>query len=110
MTFDEYQTQALTTLIRHPDKLMNQTIMVLGIAGEASEVAEKWKKLLAYRDGIITDEDKQELAKELGDVLWYMALLASELGVSFDDIARKNLDKLASRKARNIIKGSGDNR
>ena len=110
MTFDEYQKQALTTSIHYPDPQLDKTIWVLGIAGESSEVAEKWKKIIAYRDGVITDEDKVELGKELGDVLWCMSVFADRLGLSFDDIAQKNLEKLASRKARGTIKGSGDNR
>lgn len=110
MQFSEYQTQALTTAINHPDELMDKTIWVLGIVGEAGEVVEKWKKLVAYRDGVITDEDVEELKKELGDVLWYIALFADSLGLSLDDIAKLNLEKLASRKARGVQKGAGDNR
>jgi len=110
MTFDEYQKQALTTAVHYPDPQLDKTIWVLGIAGEASEVAEKWKKIIAYRDGVITEEDKKELGKEIGDVLWYMSVFAERLGLSFDDIAKQNLEKLASRKARDVIKGSGDNR
>jgi NTP pyrophosphatase (non-canonical NTP hydrolase) len=110
MTFDEYQKQAITTLIAHPDPLMDKTIMVLGISGEASEIAEKWKKLVAYREGTITDEDVTELSKEIGDVLWYLTVFADMLGVSMDDIAQTNAAKLASRKARGVQKGAGDNR
>ncbi len=110
MTFDEYQKQALTTLISHPDPLMDKTIMVLGISGEASEVAEKWKKIVAYHDGEITEEAKAELAKEIGDVLWYLSVFADMLGLSMNDIARANAAKLASRKERGVQKGAGDNR
>lgn len=110
MTFDEYQEQARTTLIAHPDPLMDKTIMVLGIAGESSEIAEKWKKLVAYRNGVITDEDKEEMAKEIGDVLWYLSVFADMLGLSMDDVAVKNAAKLASRKERGVQKGAGDNR
>lgn len=110
MTFDEYQKQALTTLISHPDPLMDKTIMVLGIAGESSEIAEKWKKLVAYREGKITEEDVREISKEIGDVLWYLSVFASLLNVSLDDIAQANAAKLASRKSRGVQKGSGDNR
>lgn len=110
MQFNDYQKQALTTAINHPDELMDKTIWVLGIVGEAGEVVEKWKKLVAYRDGVITSEDTEELKKELGDVLWYIALFADSLGISLEDIAQLNLDKLASRKARGVQKGAGDNR
>lgn len=110
MTFDEYQEQAKTTAIHHPDELMDKTIWVLGISGEAGEVVEKWKKMVAYRDGVMTDEDLTELSKEIGDVVWYIAMLASSLGLSFDEIVRNNLKKLADRKARNVQRGAGDNR
>jgi NTP pyrophosphatase (non-canonical NTP hydrolase) len=110
MTFDEYQKQAITTLVSHPDPLMDKTIMVMGIAGEAGEVVEKWKKLVAYRGGKITDGDITELTKELGDVLWYLTLFADMLGISIDEVATKNVAKLADRKARSVLKGVGDNR
>ena len=110
MTFDEYQQQALTTAIHHHNPEMDKSIFAMGIAGEAGEVIEKWKKIVAYREGVITEEDLRELSKELGDVLWYIALFAHELGLSFNDIAQQNADKLASRKVRDVIKGQGDNR
>lgn len=110
MTFDEYQKVALTTAINHPDKLMNQTIFAMGISGEAGEVLEKWKKIVAYKDGVVTDEDKAELKKELGDVVWYVAVLAESLGLSLGEVMQLNLDKLASRKKRGTQKGAGDNR
>lgn len=110
MTFDEYQKQALTTAVHHPNDEMNKSIFAMGIAGEAGEVIEKWKKIVAYREGKVTEEDLAEISKELGDVLWYIALFADQLGLSFGDIAQQNADKLASRKARGVIKGQGDNR
>ena len=110
MTFDEYQKQALTTAIHHPNQEMDRTIWVLGIAGEAGEVVEKWKKIVAYRDGIVTDTDKAEIKKEMGDVLWYIAMLAESLDISLEDVAKLNLEKLASRKERGTQRGSGDNR
>jgi NTP pyrophosphatase (non-canonical NTP hydrolase) len=110
MTFDEYQKQALTTAIDNPDPLMDKTIMVMGVAGEAGEVLEKWKKIVAYKDGVITEEDKTELGKELADVVWYIAVMAEKLGLSFDDIMAQNLAKLQSRKERGVQKGAGDNR
>lgn len=110
MNFNDYQQQALTTAIHHRDPLMDQTIWVLGLTGEAGEVVEKWKKIIAYRDGVLTEEDKIELKKELGDVLWYIALFAESLGLTMDGIAKLNLEKLASRKARGTQRGAGDNR
>ena len=82
----------------------------MGVAGEAGEVLEKWKKIVAYKGGEITDEDRNELGKELADVMWYIAIFAHELGLSLDDLAKQNLAKLADRKARNVQKGAGDNR
>ncbi len=110
MTFEEYQKQALTTARTNPDPLMNKTIWAMGIAGEAGEVLEKWKKIVAYKEGIISDEDLGELKKELGDVVWYIAVLADSLGFSFEEIMQLNLQKLQDRKKRNVIKGEGDNR
>lgn len=110
MNFSDYQKKALTTAIHHENQEMDSSIFAMGIAGEAGEVIEKWKKIVAYRGGKITDEDLQEISKELGDVLWYIALFAHNLGLSLDDIAALNLEKLASRKARDNIRGAGDNR
>lgn len=110
MTFDEYQKQALTTAITNPDPLMDKTIWAMGVSGEAGEVIEKWKKIVAYKDGKVSDEDLAELAKELGDVVWYIAVLAHSLGLSFDEIMQKNVAKLQERKSRDVIKGQGDNR
>lgn len=110
MTFDEYQKQSLTTVVNHQNQEMNRSIFAMGIAGEAGEVIEKWKKIVAYREGVITEEDLREISKELGDVMWYIAVFADSLGLSLDDIAKNNLQKLASRKNRDVIKGAGDNR
>lgn len=110
MNFTEYQAKAIETAITNPDPLMDKTIWVMGIAGEAGEVVEKWKKIVAYHEGKYSDETLAELAKEVGDVLWYLALFAESMGLSLDDIAKQNIEKLASRKARGVQKGSGDNR
>jgi NTP pyrophosphatase (non-canonical NTP hydrolase) len=110
MTFDEYQTRALDTVVQDKDPLMGKTIWAMGIAGEAGEVIEKWKKIVAYKEGRITDEDLEELAKEVGDVLWYCAVFADSLGIKLEDIVQNNLQKLQDRKKRSVIKGKGDNR
>ncbi|MDB5182099.1 MAG: hypothetical protein JWP13_862 [Candidatus Saccharibacteria bacterium] len=110
MTFDEYQKQALTTAVRNPDPLMDKTIWAMGVVGEAGEVIEKWKKIVAYREGKITDEDLKELSKELGDVVWYIAVLADSLGLSLEDVMQQNVQKLQDRQKRQVLKGSGDNR
>jgi len=100
MTFEEYQRQALTTVLSTGDEFKDLLHWVLGLNGEAGEVAEKLKKIIRDKDSVVTEEDKVELAKELGDVLWYLAVFANDLGVPLNDIARQNLDKLKSRKAR----------
>jgi NTP pyrophosphatase (non-canonical NTP hydrolase) len=110
MTFDDYQNQSLDTVVNHSNQEMNRSIFAMGIAGEAGEVIEKWKKIVAYRDGVISEEDLQEISKELGDVLWYIAVFAHSLGLSLDDVAKNNIQKLQSRKQRSVIKGAGDNR
>lgn len=113
MTFNEYQKQALTTAYTDPnyqDTLMDKTIWAMGVAGEAGEVVEKWKKIVAYKKGEISQDDLAELKKELGDVVWYVAVLAHSLGLSFDEVMSANVQKLEDRKNRDKIKGEGDNR
>jgi NTP pyrophosphatase (non-canonical NTP hydrolase) len=80
----------------------------LGLVGESGEVAEKVKRLL--RNEILSEKYKEEIAKELGDVLWYVAELARKLKFKLSDIAKMNIDKLEDRKQRNKINGNGDNR
>lgn len=82
----------------------------LGLNGEAGEVAEKIKKLMRDSDGVVTDDFRQAITKELGDVLWYIAETARQLDIKLSEIARANLCKLASRRDRNTIHGEGDNR
>lgn len=109
MTFKEYQKISRRTAI-YPNAGENFIYPVLGLCGEAGEVAEKIKKILRDDGGVVSEEKKEELKKELGDVLWYISQLATELGVSLEDIAQANLKKLLSRKKRGALKGSGDNR
>lgn len=110
MTFDEYQKQALQTALPNPDPLMDKTVWAMGISGEAGEVIEKWKKIVAYKGGKISDDDLKELSKELGDVIWYIAVFAHSLGLSFEDIMQQNVKKLQDRQKRDVLKGAGDNR
>jgi NTP pyrophosphatase (non-canonical NTP hydrolase) len=109
MTFEEYQIEARKTAI-YPDKDNNFIYPTLGLAGEAGEVAEKIKKVLRDNQGIVSEEKKIEITKELGDVLWYVANLSQELGISLDEVAQKNIEKLKSRQQRDELHGSGDNR
>lgn len=110
MTLDEYQKQALTTVLSDGDEFKDLLHWVLGINGEAGEIAEKVKKIIRDKGGAVSDDDKAEMAKEVGDVLWYLAVFADHLGLSFNEIAQANLDKLQSRKARGVLGGAGDNR
>jgi NTP pyrophosphatase (non-canonical NTP hydrolase) len=82
----------------------------LGLAGEAGEVAEHAKKAIRDDAGEVSAERRAAMAKELGDVLWYVSQLASELGLDLDEIAQVNLDKLRSRQRRGVLSGSGDER
>jgi NTP pyrophosphatase (non-canonical NTP hydrolase) len=109
MDLNHYQTTALETAI-YPNQGQNYTYPVLGLLGEAGEVADKLKKVIRDDDGVLTDSVRDAVAKELGDVLWYLAVLSYELDYDLNTIAQNNLDKLASRKARGVISGSGDNR
>ena len=83
---------------------------VLGLVGEAGEAADKIKKIIRDKGGYASEEDRAEITKELGDVLWYLANVARYLGVSLSDIAEGNIKKLSSRKNRNKLHGEGDNR
>jgi len=113
MTLDEYQQESKkTALYPKDDKNLNYPISypVMGLVSEAGEVAGKVKKVIRDNGGIIDDTKKADIASEIGDVLWYTAQLCTELGLSFDDVAKANLEKLFSRKDRGAIGGSGDNR
>jgi NTP pyrophosphatase (non-canonical NTP hydrolase) len=102
LTFNEYQAEAAKTALG----LATSTFWyaALGLAGEAGEVAERIKK--HYRDGASLNG----LVKELGDVLWYLAAIASHANLTLEAVARVNIEKLASRQARGVIHGGGDNR
>jgi NTP pyrophosphatase (non-canonical NTP hydrolase) len=110
MTLDDYQKKALTTVISTEDSFKDLLHWVLGINGEAGEIAEKLKKIVRDKQGKVSKADKAELAKEAGDVLWYLAVFSSHLGFSLDEVAETNLSKLKSRKERGVLGGSGDNR
>ena len=105
MNFNEYQTLAISTAI-YSEK-WKIIYPALGLCGEAGEVAEKIKKNI--RDGA-KDSFKNDIKKELGDVLWYVAVLANDIDIPLEDIAKSNIQKLADRKKRNMISGDGDNR
>ena len=106
MTFDEYQQQASKTAI-YKDKLIYPA---LGLGSEAGEVLDKVKKTLRDRSGVFNDDTKYAIASELGDVLWYISAMLTDMGISLDVVAQNNLAKLNSRQERNVIHGSGDHR
>ena len=109
MDLSNYQRQARNTAL-YPDLGSNPIYPALGLCGEAGEVADKVKKVSRDEAGVFSDERRQSIALELGDVLWYVSQLAYELGFSLESVAQANLDKLASRAQRQVIGGSGDQR
>lgn len=109
MTFSEYQKASRQTAL-YPDKDHNFVYPTLGLAGETGEVAEKIKKVIRDKGGIVDEGDREALQKELGDVLWYVAQIATEIGLDLDEIATGNIDKLMSRLERGVLHGNGDNR
>lgn len=108
MEFNKYQYDAVSLAIYGQGNAI--IYPVLGLTGEAGEVADKIKKVLRDKEGIFDNATKEEIAKELGDVLWYIAALSRDLGYTLEEIAKLNLDKLFSRRERNTLHGNGDNR
>lgn len=82
----------------------------LGLVNEAGEVAGKIKKIFRDKAGVIAEEDRQALKSELGDVLWYLTQICTELSISLESVAEYNIEKLLDRLDRDVINGSGDNR
>jgi NTP pyrophosphatase (non-canonical NTP hydrolase) len=109
MNFTDYQTKSRRTAkypaIGHP-----VVYPTLGLTNEAGEVAGKIKKIFRDKNGIIGEEELAALKSELGDVLWYLAQVCTELGLSLDEVAEHNIEKLYSRLERGKIGGDGDNR
>lgn len=109
MRLSDYQERSRATAV-YPDAGDNLLYPTLGLCGEAGEVAEKVKKMVRDDGGVLSDERRAALSKELGDVLWYVAQLATEAELDLDAIAQDNLDKLLSRQRRSVLQGSGDDR
>lgn len=109
---NEYQQIAVTTAV-YPEKgtgsVMALAYVGLGL-GEAGEVQGKIKKILRDDSGVVSDEKREAVAAEAGDILWYIANLAEELGTTIGELMEQNLHKLLDRKQRGVIGGSGDNR
>lgn len=108
MEFNQYQLQAAKTAIYPAEYKV--TYPVLEMTNEAGEVAGKWKKVLRDQGGQLTEANRVALAQECGDVLWALAACCTDLGLTLDDVAQANLEKLASRQSRGVLGGSGDNR
>lgn len=109
MDFKEYQEKSRETAI-YPKVGEGYVYPALGLGDEAGEVLGKIKKIFRDKNGILDDDTRMELKKELGDVLWYLAQLSTELDLQLDDIAKANIEKLQSRMERGTIHGDGDNR
>ena len=109
MRLSEYQERSRATAI-YPDAGDNLLYPTLGLCGEAGEVAEKVKKMVRDDGGRLSAERREAIAKELGDVLWYLAQLATEAELDLELIAEENIEKLLSRQSRSVLNGSGDDR
>lgn len=109
MTFAEYSERMEPTAI-YPSRGANLAYPILGLVGEAGEVAEKFKKILRDPDGELSRSGRRDIAKELGDVLWYICEIGKQMGFSLGKIASMNTNKLESRMARGVLGGNGDNR
>ncbi len=111
MDFDEYEKLASrTATFDGSQKEYALLYLGLGVTGEAGEIAEKIKKIARNDNGVVSDEKREALKQEIGDVLWYLSQLSRHLGIPFSDAAKANIQKTADRAARGVIKSSGDNR
>jgi NTP pyrophosphatase (non-canonical NTP hydrolase) len=113
MDFYEYENAVASTAI-YPESgqgtLTALNYTVLGLGGEAGEILNKVKKIYRDKNGVLSVEDRAEISKEIGDVLWYAARAAAELGYTLEEIAAYNTEKLQDRHARGVLSGNGDNR
>lgn len=108
-TLNDYQRESRRTWnLIHTDHAI--TYPTLGLVNEAGEVAGKVKKIFRDKGGVISNAERETLKYELGDVLWYLAQIATELDLTLEEVAQANLAKLASRQARGVIRGDGDAR
>jgi len=110
MNFNEYQNNVQKLAITKLTGINEVMYSTLGILGEAGEISEKIKKIVRDKNGIISEEDKELLGKETGDVLFYIAKFLSDIGLDFETIAMENIKKCRDRELRGVISGSGDNR
>jgi len=113
MQLNDYGKQAIGTMLStHDFGEVDPALMasVLGLVGESGEVAEKFKKIIRDKSGQLSEADRAELVKELGDILWYINAVAEKIGSNLEAVAQANLDKIHSRVARGTQHGDGDNR
>ena len=110
LTINGYQKEAHKTACYLGLDKKDFRYPVMGLAEEAGEVSGKFAKAVRDDDGVITRERREAIKKELGDVCWFIAEISTLLGYSLEEVMQGNLDKLASRKERGVIHGSGDNR
>ena len=108
MTFEDYQTQAgKTAIYNEADTIVYPA---LALASETGEVAGKISKVMRDNNSVFSPEKREEIADEVGDCLWNLSALCTDLGFGLEEVAQRNLDKLNSRLARGVLQGSGDNR
>src|SRR5690348_13315507 len=109
MNLDDYQKQALRTA--RPKEAKDEIFhLLLALCGESGEIAEKAKKIIRDKGSDFSEWDRDDIVKELGDVLWYVAVIANYFDISMGEVGEKNIAKLADRLQRDMIRGSGDNR
>lgn len=109
-TFTEYQEQTAKMAMVEEADAKRLMVYLLGLSGETGEVAEKFKKMFRDKGGEITPEFKEDVKRELGDVLWYVTAISGELGLTLQEVAEGNIEKIESRKSRGVQHGNGDNR
>jgi NTP pyrophosphatase (non-canonical NTP hydrolase) len=111
MDFNYYQEQAAKTAVYPGSGTTTGLLYVtLGLASEAGEVAGAVKRIIRDDGGVLTEERRKQLISEVSDCIWYISQLCTELGVTFEEVAHRNLIKLNNRKERGTLMGSGDNR
>jgi NTP pyrophosphatase (non-canonical NTP hydrolase) len=110
LSFNQYQEKAKETAIYPQVGNTLNLYPFLGLSGETGEVLEKVKKIYRDKNGHLSEDDKRELLKELGDILWYLSAIVSDMEEELETVAQMNIDKLSSRKNRDVLHGDGDNR
>jgi NTP pyrophosphatase (non-canonical NTP hydrolase) len=111
LDFDAYQQAAARTRTNAGVSIDHPIVYpTLGLTNEAGEVAGKVKKIFRDHGGVITDADRDALALELGDVLWYLTEICSRLDIRLEDVAARNIAKIADRMSRGVLGGEGDHR